>query len=225
MKKHILLIIFLLIGIISYEQESIYRARTILATEHLVPAGDTTVNPLYLGEIRYKASNNTMYYAQSIATTGWRWVAMWKVLTLMTVGGGSPILSPLSTSDSAKFKSPTSTDNSVIINYTDTTFNFSVRAQITSIGSGTASMLTQTSARFVKFNPPSIMSSYTLTLPTSPVAGDWVRIGAGGTLTSGTIVTTFTVSASATIVGTVATTLTYGISLYYFYDGTYWYRL
>jgi hypothetical protein len=82
----------------------------------------------------------------------------------------------------------------------------------------------------VFFNPASLISAYTLTLPAAPVDGQEIQIFGGGTITSGNVVvTTFAVSANSgqTLEQTAAPTTLLGgscIIYHYYTTTTKWYR-
>lgn len=82
------------------------------------------------------------------------------------------------------------------------------------------------------YNPATTTAAITITLPPTPFNGQEVTIIGGGTLTTGTVVTTLTLGvdtsiAGTTIIGAAATTLVVGTPLKYKYDLRInaWYRV
>jgi len=98
------------------------------------------------------------------------------------------------------------------------------------ITSGSSSTVASTGYSNVVFNPGSLIASYTLTLPATPVDGHMIWIHAGGTIAGGaTVVTAFTVSPNSgqTIMESVAPTTLIGGDCFiykYYSAGNRWYR-
>lgn len=219
----LLIIPLLLLSLLSKAQPAVVQAKLIDPTQQLyIPQDTTTVAPRALGELRRMGA---IIYSCRALSGNWKWAPTYRVLTVMSIGGGSPTLSPLSTIDTLKLKTPTSLDNSAQWSYTDSTYNISITPTFVTITSGSSSTLSRAKNLIVRFSPPSVISSYTLTFPSSPQTGDQIRIlnGSSG-VTTGTVVTTFTASASATIIGSAVTTLVVGTAPIWVYDGTYWIR-
>ncbi len=75
------------------------------------------------------------------------------------------------------------------------------------ITTGTAATITSNrGTTWVNFNPASPISAYTLTFPAAPIDGDIIQVTAGGTLTSGTVVTTLTISSTKGLLQNASTT-------------------
>lgn len=97
-----------------------------------------------------------------------------------------------------------------------------------SITSGSSGTVTGGNYR-VLFNPSSTLASYALTLPASPNDGDVVEVICGGTLTSGIVVTSLTISANSgqtlqdnTPPGNA--TVDFALKYVYISGNTKWYR-
>jgi hypothetical protein len=102
------------------------------------------------------------------------------------------ILTTTGTSGAATFSSGTLN----IPNYTYTPSSNVVNAK-TTITTGTSSTVPANTRR-VYFDPSTLLSTFTLTLPAAPSDGDEILISFGGTIASGaTVVTSLTVSANA----------------------------
>jgi hypothetical protein len=78
----------------------------------------------------------------------------------------------------------------------------------------------------VVFNPSAALSSFALTAPATPHNGNYLILVAGGVITSGTVVGSFSFVANTgqTIVGPPPTEIMYGQTYIWKYVGTTWYR-
>lgn len=99
---------------------------------------------------------------------------------------------------------------------------------VQSITSGASTTLND-DVKIVKVNPGSILVTHTITLPANPYDRQEITIFFGGTLTSGTVVTTLTIAANTghgLIQVSAITTAVFGDCLIYFFDKTdnKWYR-
>jgi len=75
-------------------------------------------------------------------------------------------------------------------------------------------------------NPATLLASLAVTLPSSPADRDELYIIAGGTITAGVVVTAFSI-AGVSVIGSVPTGVTAGLSqVYKYFQSTgKWYRI
>ena len=124
------------------------------------------------------------------------------------------------TSDQIQFTQNTSSGFPILLN------GLVASGSSSTITSGSSSAAA-TDASNIYINPASTLASYTLTLPSVNTEGSLCNIHFGGTLTTGTVVTSLTISAPAgtTILQTAApTTAVAGACIIYRLHGTIWYR-
>lgn len=226
MKKLSITIIFLSIVVSIKAQHSPIRANTIVALVNLQPPGDTLVAPTYIGELRYKTSDSTLYCAKSLSGAS-KWTTSGGYFLVQNTGGGNSVINPNTTVNSWKFKTLIA-GGGIYIYPTDSTIQISQDITDINITTGTSTTLGGSQYRYnIAINPPSVMSTYTINFPASPSVGTTVELSSGGTMTSGTTVTTLIINGNGhTIIGTNPTTLTAGSATYkwnYNFSSGFWY--
>lgn len=94
----------------------------------------------------------------------------------------------------------------------------------------TVTVSSQTSDIWLILNPSSITASLTVTMPATPYDGEKIEMSAGGTITSGVVITSLTIAANTgqtLLQSTIPTQIRAGESVSYRYksSNTTWYRI
>lgn len=191
---------------------------------------DTTTNILFYGKVSQVFSANSF----EVTTFGrmlWTSGLTTKVPIYATINGTSTAVSPTTVSifiGQALSSTVYFVGGSIRpVNFTGSGGGGSsllARVSITSGSSSTGAVNT-----LYTFNPASTLASYTFTLPASPTDQQVVEFESGGTLTSGTIITTLSVvpnSGQGIIQSSTPVTLTIGEGWGYRWNSTVskWYR-